>query len=737
MFGVTRMSRFNSLLVVFLLTVSASLSANDLRIDNVVVGKSSVIQYVAANYEARVIRIFTDGSATFRRIDESVDEPGTQQQRLYVDDELIGSSDLITWFLIDPNKNKVRLKTNGNLEVTIVQPARDPQITQFKASSSSIVEGDEITLTWKSTDTDYCTAQGNFNLSGQLATNDSHTFTEGTVGTRNYQITCTAEQDGETFTATSAVSVTVTEGGGGGGGGTAGIESFTASSSTINAGEPITLTWRSNDVNVCQGVADFNLGTETNAMPINSSRTFNESREGVRTYVLRCTGSETYSATVNVNVEPDNGSGSAPNIRTFSSSNSQPLVNENFIITWDAINVDSCIASGDWGGNKAVAGQQIGNYASTGTRTFNLSCTDSATGGTVNESLSVTVVNQNNGQFEIASFTASPNPVAVGTDLTLSWSSFGAVSCKGISPGIPSWTNLILNANGSINIRITEAGNKTFVLRCYDNQFPAASVEATVNIVTTGTAQPAVTTSIGASQSSITEGDSVTFSWSSVNATSCVTTGVAIGWAGVSIPTSGTMQFTPRHDSMSASYSVSCSNATSTNVASVSVFSALPAQALGTDNCAVQLPNTTPDSWPTIWNGGVWPGPNSFKQTIALAQGESLAIQFDSGSLGSEAWLTSAPKISTAGVRTVTITECPGDYTYGEIGVPGQVPMDADCTETWGVGSFLKYVVSDNYVPNNGICEIAPNTTYYMNLRFSSACGASICRGIFDHVRVQ
>lgn len=722
------MSKLTSLLVALLLTLSTSISAGEFRVNGDVVGDSSVIEYITANYEARVIKIVTNGTATFSRIDETLDEPGGQQQQLVVDDVVIGSSDLITWFLINPNNDNVRLKTNGNLEIVVEQPARNPEITQFMASSASITEGEEITLTWQSTDTDYCTAEDDFILSGQLNTNDSFTFTEATVGTRNYGITCTAELNGQTFEDTSAVSVTVT---GSGGGGDPGIESFTASSSTINAGEPVTLSWRSNDVNYCQGLSDFNLGTQTNTMPINSSMTFTEDRVGIRSYVLRCYGSETYSQTLNVQVLAGNGTGTEPQIRTFESSKSQPLVGENFLLNWDAINVDGCIASGSWVGSKPINGQQAVSYGSTGTRTFSLSCTQNSTSTTVTETVSVTVVTENTGQFEIATFTATPNPVQVGNNLNLSWSTFGAVSCKGISPGISEWTNPIFGANTSVNIPINTSGNKTFVLRCFDNSFPAASVEATVNISTTGTAQPQVTTSLSVSQNSITEGDTVSFTWGSSNATSCQTVGIAAGWSGTSIATSGTMQFTPRHDSMTAVYGVECVNSTSSSRSEVNIFSARPPQQLGTNNCAIPYPTIESVEWTDVWSAA-WP--NNQNKKFSLVQGENIAVRFNTGTvLGVTTAILGAPVIGTNGIHMVTYSQCPGDYTYGQIGVAGQVPFDADCMELWGLPSVMSTVVSDNYIPNNGVCELASNTDYYMNLRFSSACTKSICQGLLQH----
>ncbi len=727
------MSKLNSLLITFLLSFSFTLSAGEFKVNGDAVGDSSVITFITANYEARVIKVVTNGSAHFSRIDESVDIPGEQQQQLVVDDVVIGSSDLITWFLINPNNGNIRLKTNGNLEIIVDQPARNPQITEFSANASTITEGDQLTLSWDSTDTDYCEAGEDFSFAGELATQGNETFTENSVGNRSYQITCFAESNGTTFEVISAIAVTVEEQDNGGG--TTGIDSFTASSPSIAQGEPITLSWQSTGMNLCRGLVDFD---EPGNFPTNASSTFIESRFGLRTYVLECltASSESFKATVNVNVNSGNGTGSEPKIRSFVASKSQAIVDEQFTISWDAINVDTCSASGDWAGSKTIAGSQAVSFNQTGARSFTLTCVDNGTSVTVNRTISVNIVNENTGSgVAITSFSATPNPVQVGTDLTLTWTTANAVSCKGMSPGISNWID-ILPANSAINVRINEAGDKTFVLRCYQQGNTTVFVEAIAAISTTGSASAPVTTTMSVNNPNIVEGQSVVFSWSASNATSCVTTGIPFGWAGQSLATSGSMSFTPKHDSMSMSYGVQCSNATSIHTANISVFSALPAQALGTGSCAVPHGTMINREWTEIWNGA-WPNPNSQKQTLTLDQGDNLAIHFKTGTVtGVEAWLTSAPSTSTAGNRTSTITECPGDYTYGQTG-SASTPMDPDCTQSWGVGTFLKYVVNDTYIPNNGICELKTNTDYYMNIRFSSACTAGFCKGIFDYNRIQ
>ncbi len=207
------MSKSDSLLVVLLIVLSSALNAGEFRVNGEVLGDSSLIKYITANYEARVIKIVTNGNVSFSRIDETLDEPGTQQQRLVVDDVVIGSSDLITWFLLNPNNDNVRLKTNGNLRIVVEPPDGQPVISQFMASQASVTAGDEITLTWQSSGADYCIAKGDFILSGELNPSDSYTFTENRVGVRNYKLSCETEIGGQILADSLTVSVTVASSG--------------------------------------------------------------------------------------------------------------------------------------------------------------------------------------------------------------------------------------------------------------------------------------------------------------------------------------------------------------------------------------------------------------------------------------------------------------------------------------------------------------------------------------------
>lgn len=734
------MFRLKSLLFTLLLTASITVSAGDFLVNNVRLGDSSVITSITANYENRKIKVVTNGTAHFTRLDTSVDEPGSVLFQLIVDGEIIGSSDLITWFLINPTNDNVRLLTNGNLEIVVDQP--DPEITKFTVSKSDITLGETITITWESTGADYCEASQDFVPNGQLATTSgSREIVENTLGPRDYVIRCFSEGNQGLKLDSSFVSAFVSEAPPTV---NAAINSFTASSSTISAGEPITLSWSTTGMESCSGTVDFDLGASTTNMPANSSKTFTENNEGIRSYYLECkdsTGKSYNSSVVNVQVSTGGGGGTAPAIRFFSSSKAQPLVNQSFTLSWDAINVNSCVASGDWSGNKQTSGSVSLAFGITGIKTFNLSCSD-VTGATVTDSLNVTVIQETSGTaVQITSFTATPNPVTVGTDVTLTWTSSNAVSCRGMSPGVSGWVD-ILSTNGSKALRISESGSLVFVLRCYEQNNTSTFIEASVSVATTGSALPPVTTNLSVnSQSStvITEGDAVTFFWSSSNASSCVTTGVAPFWAGQNLATSGSLVFTPRHDSMAMTYGVECSNSTSINTAWVNVESQLPAQNLDASSCAIPFNFMQNDEWSSVW-GGTWPGPISTQKTIGLNQGRNLAVHFNTGVVGSGVGVvTSAPTIGTAGLRTATLTQCPGDFTYGRDANGGKntVPgMDPDCTETWGVASLLRFEVSDNYVPGNGVCELEPSTDYYLNIRFTSACTNATCWGLMDYTDI-
>src|SRR5581483_3819135 len=64
-------------------------------------------------------------------------------------------------------------------------------------------------------------------------------------------------------------------------------------------------------------------------------------------------------------------------------------VGSSATLTWNAVNVSGCTASGSWSGSQAVSGTQTVTPTATGTATYTLTCTGSS--GSVNSSATLTV----------------------------------------------------------------------------------------------------------------------------------------------------------------------------------------------------------------------------------------------------------------------------------------------------------------------------------------------------------
>ena len=63
-----------------------------------------------------------------------------------------------------------------------------------------------------------------------------------------------------------------------------------------------------------------------------------------------------------------------PSISTFKSSSNSTYTNESVALTWNSNNSNSCIASGDWDGQKATAGIETLQLQEVKTYTFILTC---------------------------------------------------------------------------------------------------------------------------------------------------------------------------------------------------------------------------------------------------------------------------------------------------------------------------------------------------------------------------
>ena len=175
--------------------------------------------------------------------------------------------------------------------------------------------------------------------------------------------------------------------------------SLLANPGTIIEGESATLSWTSTNTTSCALEPGFG-NVETNGArtvaPVNTT-----------IYTLTCSGpGGTAQSQATVNLIP------RPTVDLYGPSTVE--VPNPIGLGWNSTNANSCSASGDWSGGKAVNGSESvtkprGNY------TFNLSC--SGAGGTASDSQAVNVI-----EVPRCTFSADPTSIILPETSTLSWS---------------------------------------------------------------------------------------------------------------------------------------------------------------------------------------------------------------------------------------------------------------------------------------------------------------------------
>ena len=163
----------------------------------------------------------------------------------------------------------------------------NPSITSFNSSSTSIFEGESITLNWSSANANSCSASGDW--SGTKSANGNETLQLASVKTYTFTLTCSGASG--TTNAVSSVSVEVnaipnpT------------IDSFSSSAQSISVNESITLSWSTSNTTECSADGDWTGSKEldgTETLELTSVKTY--------TFDLTCTGVKEIAITESVSV---------------------------------------------------------------------------------------------------------------------------------------------------------------------------------------------------------------------------------------------------------------------------------------------------------------------------------------------------------------------------------------------------------------------------------------------------
>jgi hypothetical protein len=364
---------------------------------------------------------------------------------------------------------------------------------------SAVTTGGSATLNWTATNSTACFASGAW--SGSKAIHGSQS-TGALTANATYVLTCAGAGGKAAQSATVSVSphpsVTV---------------SLSASPSTVASGGTSKLTWTSSNATSCTASGGWSGTKVVNGSQATAALT------STATYGLTCTGkggSATQSVTVSV-------TSPAPVVHLIASP-STVASGETSTLRWSSSNATSCVASGAWGGTKAISGSQT-TSALTSSATYGLRC--SGSGGSALQSTTLSVTSP----APTIAFRASPSTVASGGSSSLNWSATHATSCTASG----GWSGT-KSASGSQSTGALKT-NETYGIMCIG---PGGSATQSVTVSVTKAAPAIVLT---ASPSTVKSGAATSLSWSTTNATSCTASG---GWNGTQSPsgTKGTAALT-------------------------------------------------------------------------------------------------------------------------------------------------------------------------------------------------
>lgn len=293
------------------------------------------------------------------------------------------------------------------LEGGLKGPASSPPIISLAAAPNSVSSGDSSTLSWSVSNADHCEASGAWSGDKSLSGNQ---LVGPLTGSSTFLLHCSRPN----FSSVASVTVVVDN-----------LPppqpptvSLSANPSSVDLGDSSTLTWSSTDATSCTASGAWSGQKATAGNQGTGALT------STSTFTLVCGGpggSAGQSITVTVDAPP---LPPAPTVSLSANPSSIPYDGSS-TLNWSSTNATSCVASGDWSGNKAISGSKVKNNL-TATSTFILTC--SGDGGSAGQSVTVTV---DPPPLPTVSLSADPSTVNAGGVTTLTWSTSNADSCEG------------------------------------------------------------------------------------------------------------------------------------------------------------------------------------------------------------------------------------------------------------------------------------------------------------------
>ncbi len=283
------------------------------------------------------------------------------------------------------------------------QPPLPNPTVNITASPTTITEGNSATLSWSSTNADYCRASGGW--SGNKDTSGSQAVYPNYDTT--YIIRCynddgsssdstTIHVNDDPYTPTTPPSVD--------------LYSYRTN---IERGESTTLRWNSSNADYCRASGGWS-GNRNTSGSISVSPSYNT------TYRITCynnngSDSDSDSVTIYVDSNEERPTVSIWQYSSYSNYNKATL-------SWSSNNADYCYASGGWSGSKSTSGSET-VYLTESARTYYINCSNSY--GSATDSITL---NRNLNEPSV-SISSARQTINKNESTSLVWSSNDATTC--------------------------------------------------------------------------------------------------------------------------------------------------------------------------------------------------------------------------------------------------------------------------------------------------------------------
>lgn len=382
--------------------------------------------------------------------------------------------------------------------------AYDPPTVNISASALSIPAGSPVTLTWTSTNSDSCTATGNWAGPKTLSGSENLTLNINS----NFNIECI--NAGGSATAQVSVAVTST------------IQqpnvSFTANVGDVYEGDVVTLTWLSQGADYGCIASGAWSGTKNVSGEEESGQLFGI---GEKIFFLTCSGLGGDRTEV-ISIDVIDRLAVISPILEFDAIEKNLPYNGSTELVWSAENVASCEAGGNWNGEKDIIGSEnIGPlYAN---MSYSLTC-NAFDGQIVTKEVNINVADPIiptiNLYYKLGS-AVNPASVPYGSYIGVYWNTANALQCD------PDWsTSTSVSGSNGVSLYAT----RTYAITCWSADGSSSSSQITVNV----DPRP-LSLLLLADPTVIDANASSTLRWSSSGATyGCFSQITASGWTTVS-----------------------------------------------------------------------------------------------------------------------------------------------------------------------------------------------------------